>query len=1835
MSHSKNVVNLMCDTYGSVTTTDYIDHVYLAPESNQEAFYIGRVMEFLLLRPDEDQAESQTLGQLSETPGNDTSSSGASTSEQLFAAIAWYQRPGDISDGRSRSQDPRRLVATMHSDINPVSTIRAKCVVTHLDYLPAVLQCYQRAWQRHATFSEALGTGATKIQSASLTGTLPLTGMKRRARRGGATRLDTQGLPRTTEISLQSDLSTLSSDEALAIYTTLPDHFYYSQLFDRYAGRTYDVIPCERVLNVPDHVSQALRERYQYILVEPHKANELTDAHRSCQVCKQWCPPSKSMCCEVCGHNYHMWCLDPPLVTKPGKGYAWQCVSCLRKLIAKEAEEKADRMSVETGPEGSKRLRRRSAGVHKQRHTENSPLTPDGTVTKRKEGNTNGGGSQAATGSENGNAKPLGTPTETIPDTGKAQTPFGITLENLPPPQPTKPTNRWPFRYLGIHSNLDDVIDYDDRIYPRAASRLGSKFQAVIPPLKTNAVGSGSAVSSETVSPRISPTTPFPGSPMDTGSELHLGSGDGSEDHSVSRRRARRNVRNAASVTDDGQGSSAMRTMSDSHRDQWNLEDHLFFRKPKTLADDDLDEYVTRCRELSPPDLRNSMEVMDAILRTLHSHQYHTEAALDYFRTHYRTRVDFGVPVWTPAEQAAFESQVSKTGADMPALHEAVGIRNKTHKQVVRHFYCWKGTKEGRLAYDQYVSTHFKSNWKGIFWAQHDRTAHVTTAAGLTKEGHGAALVSPPRPQGKRGGDALSEPSPDSQPDKLASLNPSRWNGICDPEATAANLLDEGWIVASGQADLTNTQAMDVDETDEWGAGDTPRYGGVRSLSRHPQFTCFNCSSTQAERWRKVPTTLLNSLRVYHNPTHVTGISTDGPALGVALGMLTQTVTSMLTDELQAQHPVYPNNPVMGSRLQPGQEFTPVGQSQQHLSPAVTSPSAMVPPSAGFTSLNVTRRLRSMTHYVCDECGYYWLKYGALPGVGEYERFLMSTSLFSPLAKAQLEPLLDKFHLEVGQLGSQVWDPLAMAPLCLFTSLFVLPSPVPNPLLGGGNASGDGLQPGSRSVSAGGTNGTRVGSRGQSRSSTPGAMVSSLYDSPLGQRHREGAHLADSPLSIRTANVGGGGPKSGKRGAGGKRQFRSDQSSPAPSGPRGILKRAKQLKAFPPTPCMVCGHPDTNNPALYTCEECGVSVHAYCYGLTPTNDTSGGFTGVNKKNWCCDACRNVKQPYISKQYMCMLCRQPGRGTLHGLVGCFEALKPTINNNWVHMWCALGVSELTFGNEHSLQPVDGIQSLTYNQWTHTCEICRLRRLPAGASGNDNKQHVTPISEITSTPGKDSSVGHSGESMVSPSQLVQKAGHTLRPKRTLSSQPSPTAVVHGSGPVSRLIESIDECSVCVPCRVPSCRRYVHVSCAIRACWGKSSAMSGEGDATKWKGTTSVPHEPCYRVGFEAMTQHRPTRPTTVATFPTPFPITTAGSSPTTASTKRGKGIEDKQDYPVPTGTSTVDIADISAFFAHQGQLAPVVYCPAHNKERIKNFVALSAVDKQQNPILPAYVNHTRISRLAGKGALLKSQLVAQQLTRFPPYNSMSLLAFAAQETEAAEAHATQGGAGDHRPPGKVGKNAGLPDVDLVPPSLAMAMLAQDHTLGPVPQKKGTKLPTNDYLWPIASIPSPLSPDLTPVDGVCARCDSHHSPVWWSNADLDLFNTLVSQYGVIQGGISTTVSTTDPHSTFPDQSTSSGVSAQDLQNALASVPAQATANQEEVLTKLIDTFIRLKTFATEHGQGSTQTTTATSPTLPPPTQKQGRHSLADLLNSPIIEAPPPSQTLCHRCFLQRLNL
>lgn len=45
----------------------------------------------------------------------------------------------------------------------------------------------------------------------------------------------------------------------------------------------------------------------------------------------------------------------------------------------------------------------------------------------------------------------------------------------------TRCFNRWPYRYFGQHTNALDVLDPHDSVYPIATTRLGAKYQAILP----------------------------------------------------------------------------------------------------------------------------------------------------------------------------------------------------------------------------------------------------------------------------------------------------------------------------------------------------------------------------------------------------------------------------------------------------------------------------------------------------------------------------------------------------------------------------------------------------------------------------------------------------------------------------------------------------------------------------------------------------------------------------------------------------------------------------------------------------------------------------------------------------------------------------------------------------------------------------------------------------------------------------------------------------------------------------------------------------------------------------------------------------------------------------------------------------------------------------------------------------------------------------------------------------------------------------------------------------------------------------------------------------------
>lgn len=67
------------------------------------------------------------------------------------------------------------------------------------------------------------------------------------------------------------------------------DCFHFSQIFDRFIRRFYEVIPTSQVINVPEKVKKALDERWKFIAVEVGRVKELTSAVKSCKRCAGYC----------------------------------------------------------------------------------------------------------------------------------------------------------------------------------------------------------------------------------------------------------------------------------------------------------------------------------------------------------------------------------------------------------------------------------------------------------------------------------------------------------------------------------------------------------------------------------------------------------------------------------------------------------------------------------------------------------------------------------------------------------------------------------------------------------------------------------------------------------------------------------------------------------------------------------------------------------------------------------------------------------------------------------------------------------------------------------------------------------------------------------------------------------------------------------------------------------------------------------------------------------------------------------------------------------------------------------------------------------------------------------------------------------------------------------------------------------------------------------------------------------------------------------------------------------------------------------------------------------
>jgi BAH domain len=88
-----------------------------------------------------------------------------------------------------------------------------------------------------------------------------------------------------TSVRGKCQIQPLSEIANLDEYRVRKDSFWFDKLFDRYIHRYYEVIPTNRVINVPQHVKKVLDERWKFVLVEIGRGKDLTSAVKTCKKC--------------------------------------------------------------------------------------------------------------------------------------------------------------------------------------------------------------------------------------------------------------------------------------------------------------------------------------------------------------------------------------------------------------------------------------------------------------------------------------------------------------------------------------------------------------------------------------------------------------------------------------------------------------------------------------------------------------------------------------------------------------------------------------------------------------------------------------------------------------------------------------------------------------------------------------------------------------------------------------------------------------------------------------------------------------------------------------------------------------------------------------------------------------------------------------------------------------------------------------------------------------------------------------------------------------------------------------------------------------------------------------------------------------------------------------------------------------------------------------------------------------------------------------------------------------------------------------------------------------
>ncbi|EMG47050.1 SNT2 E3 ubiquitin-protein ligase SNT2 [Candida maltosa Xu316] len=579
-------------------------YIYMISEPPGEPYYIGRIIGFKL---------AESVHQKPVITHNNT----VDAKNYLFQ-IQWFYRPRDISKITS---DSRLLYASMHTDTCPISSFRGMVEVRHKqDIEDEHNQAQTRETKR----------GAKKSVSPS-------------------------------------------PASALEVYTQEPNHFYFDKLFDRYMIKFYDVLSTANLLQYAEIENSksrnfliALNKRFEFIFVESQRTKSLINSFSAnscnCEICGQWCDNSDSISCVECEKYYHMFCLDPPLLKKPSRGFSWSCASCTKKHELEYHQKKIVMLSDN------------KSSNQDQLASELSVLSSLEAEVSQEE------------------YLPV---SQEITETVKGSLPKYeiLAIDFLQKDKSNSFEQRrlkeeWSMRYLGQYARLEDGVDLDDRSpYPRASTRIGTRHQAAYvpecddhpivyydvekpqPKKKSNGNSNKRPKSRNTDELVDLPKLEVPKEFEDT---------DPKDYPAWLQPRPKGYIERGV---DDGDGETCTLLWKNSSKD---VEDG--FQK--------LDAYVAKCAPIaesigiSP----NSPNFVDAILLSYMNHDGDVEKAFKESQSLDKKKLK--EPIFTKEEIKKFENGVRKYGSELHPIQKLV--KTQPSSMIVRFYYLWKKTPNGR-----------------------------------------------------------------------------------------------------------------------------------------------------------------------------------------------------------------------------------------------------------------------------------------------------------------------------------------------------------------------------------------------------------------------------------------------------------------------------------------------------------------------------------------------------------------------------------------------------------------------------------------------------------------------------------------------------------------------------------------------------------------------------------------------------------------------------------------------------------------------------------------------------------------------------------------------------------------------------------------------------------------------------------------------------------------------------------------------------------------------------------------------------------------------------------